>query len=124
MTTGTIEGQPESANHYRPLVVAQAFTTYFELIDLAEERERIRALREQAQAGTSNDGLEEIAAKLAEANCDDPQKVLEDVLVQLTFTAHPTEARRKIIKSKLQSVADNLETLDEQLLTDKKQAQI
>lgn len=34
-------------------VVARAFTTYFELINLAEERERVREIREESKAGTS-----------------------------------------------------------------------
>jgi phosphoenolpyruvate carboxylase len=106
------------------LVVARAFTTYFELINLAEERERIRALREQSQAGAPDDGLEEMAIELADRDTEVARRALRDVLIQPTFTAHPTEARRKTVKSKLRSVASDLETLDEQLLTDKEQAQV
>lgn len=105
------------------LVVARAFTTYFELINLAEERERVRALREQAQAGVPDDGLEEAADVLAEADPETAQQVLDDVLIQPTFTAHPTEARRKTVKAKLRSVASDLEALDEHLHSDKEETQ-
>ncbi len=44
---------------------------------------------------------------LAERGADPEEfeQVLEDVLIQPTFTAHPTEARRKTVKAKLRSVA-------------------
>jgi phosphoenolpyruvate carboxylase len=99
-------------------VVARAFTTYFELINLAEERERVRAVRRGEQDGTLSDGAREAVERLAEDDPERVQQVLDDVLVEPTFTAHPTEARRKTVKAKLRSVADHLETLDEQRLTD------
>ena len=102
----------------RELVVARAFTAYFELINLAEERERVRALREQMQAGVPDDGIEEAVDALA-GDPDRIESILEDTYIQPTFTAHPTEARRKTVKAKLRSVAEALETLDERLLTDR-----
>jgi len=102
-------------------VVARAFTTYFELINLAEERERVRANREASQARTLEDGLEETVQGLTEADADAEtvQGILDDVLIEPTFTAHPTEARRKTVKAKLRSIATDLEEIDERRLTDK-----
>ena len=108
----------------RELVAARAFTAYFELINLAEERERIRALREQTQAGVPDDGLEEAVDALAGNGTEAIESVLEDVYIQPTFTAHPTEARRKTIKAKLRSVASSIETLDQRLMTDKETGQV
>jgi phosphoenolpyruvate carboxylase len=105
-------------------VVARAFTTYFELINLAEERERVRAIRQGSQDGDLEDSLEEAAAELNDADVETVEEVLDDVLIEPTFTAHPTEARRKTVKSKLREVANHLETLDERLLTDKEQGQV
>jgi len=107
-------------------VVARAFTTYFELINLAEERERVRAIREGSQADDLEDSLEEVAEELSAAglDADGASDVLEDVLIEPTFTAHPTEARRKTVKAKLREVATHLETLDERNLTDKEQGQV
>ncbi|AUV82986.1 phosphoenolpyruvate carboxylase [Salinigranum rubrum] len=101
--------------------VARAFTTYFELINLAEERERVRANREASQARTLEDSLEETVEALSEADADteDVQAILDDVLIEPTFTAHPTEARRKTVKAKLRSIAQDLEVLDERRMTDK-----
>jgi phosphoenolpyruvate carboxylase len=119
-----IEAALDEADDEQLLVVARAFTTFFELINLAEERERVRALREQVQATVPDDGLEEAVAALSETDSETAQRILDDVLIQPTFTAHPTEARRKTVKSKLQTVADHIETLDEQLLTDKERRQV
>jgi phosphoenolpyruvate carboxylase len=100
--------------------VARAFTTYFELINLAEERERVRAIRRDSQAGTLADGLRETVEAFADADADagTVQRVLDDVLIEPTFTAHPTEARRKTVKAKLRDIADLLEDVDERRLTD------
>ncbi|WP_128476435.1 phosphoenolpyruvate carboxylase [Halorussus pelagicus] len=107
-------------------VVARAFATYFELINLAEERERVRAVREGSQEGTLSDSVAEAAERLAEADADaeEVQGVLDDVLVEPTFTAHPTEARRKTVKAKLRTVAEAIETLDERRLTDREEAAV
>ncbi|WP_135821060.1 phosphoenolpyruvate carboxylase [Halostella litorea] len=105
-------------------VVARAFTTYFELINLAEERERVRAIRTGSHEGDLEDSLEAAAAELSEADPETVEQVLDDVLIEPTFTAHPTEARRKTVKSKLRQVATHLETLDERLLTDKERGQV
>jgi phosphoenolpyruvate carboxylase len=99
--------------------IARAFTTYFELVNLAEERERVRAVREGEHAGDLDDSLPAALDRLAErgADADTVEQVLEDVLIEPTFTAHPTEARRKTVKAKLRSLATQLERLDEERLT-------
>ncbi len=125
-TRAPLEEALAAADDDQLLVVARAFTTFFELINLAEERERVRALREQSQATVPDDGLEEAVAELAGtgADADTVQGLLDDVLIQPTFTAHPTEARRKTVKAKLRTVAEHIETLDERLVTDKEREQI
>jgi phosphoenolpyruvate carboxylase len=107
-------------------VVARAFTTYFELINLAEERERVRANREASQAGTLEDGIEETVRALSDAGADAEtvQGILDDVLIEPTFTAHPTEARRKTVKAKLRSIATDIERLDEWRMTDTETDQV
>ena len=104
--------------------LARAFTTYFELTNLAEERERVRVLRAESQDGTLGDSLETAAEQLQELPPKTAEQVLADVLIQPTFTAHPTEARRKTIKAKLRTIANELETLDERRLTDKERTQV
>lgn len=104
--------------------VSRAYTVYFELVNLAEERERVRALRDGKQAGSLNDSVSAAVETLAEENVDAEElsSALEDVDVIPTFTAHPTEARRKTVKSILQGVQEELRDLDECYLTNAEQA--
>ena len=108
----------------RESIVARAFTTYFELINLAEERERVRAIRTGSHEENLEDSLETAAEELDELDDETIEQVLDDVLIEPTFTAHPTEARRKTVKSKLRSVSNHLETLDERRLTNKEKGQV
>ena len=102
-------------------VVARAFTTYFELINLAEERERVRAVRNADVDGSLHDSLEATVSELSAAGveADELEELLSDVLIEPTFTAHPTEARRATVKAKLRSIATHLEELDERDMTDR-----
>lgn len=104
--------------------VARAFTTYFELINLAEERERVREIRTASQDRTLEGSFTDVATALDDVDPETVQRIVDDVLIEPTFTAHPTEARRKTIKAKLRSIASMLETLDEQSLTDIERAQV
>jgi phosphoenolpyruvate carboxylase len=97
--------------------VARAFTTYFELVNLAEERERVRTVRRERQTDELEDSLPAAAAELGDADVDVVEQVLADVLVEPTFTAHPTEARRKTVKAKLRTIAGHVQSLDERSLT-------
>ena len=114
----------EGLSPRRQRTVARAFATYFELINLAEERERVRTIRTDSQEGTLEDSLEAAAKELGEEDIETVRQILDDVLIEPTFTAHPTEARRKTVKSKLREISTSLENLDERLLTDKESAQI
>jgi phosphoenolpyruvate carboxylase len=105
-------------------VVARAFLLYFELTNLAEERERVRVLRTGSHDGTLEDSLQAAAAELAEVETGTATQILDDILIQPTFTAHPTEAHRKTVKAKLRAIATLLEALDERRLTDKEREQI
>ncbi|MFB6102929.1 MAG: phosphoenolpyruvate carboxylase [Haloplanus sp.] len=117
-TLGSLDSELEGA-------AARAFTAYFELINLAEERERVRAIRRGEQEGQLEDSQQATVASLVEADADAEtvQRVLDDVLIQPTFTAHPTEAHRKTIKAKLRAITTLLESLDERRLTDDERRQ-
>jgi len=110
----------QAADTDTQLVIARAFLLYFELINLAEERERVRAVQDATAAGTLPDGIDAMRTLLAEAelDADAVQGLLDAVLIEPTFTAHPTEARRKTVKAKLRSIGERLRRLDEQALPD------
>lgn len=114
----------DAADADREEILARAFTVYFELINLAEERQRVRAIRTASQEGALDDSFTATVEELADAERETVEEVLADVLVEPTFTAHPTEARRKTVKAKLRTIAESLEALDERRLTDTERGQV
>ena len=95
--------------------VARAFTCYFQLVNLAEERHRARALRERDQA--SDSPPESLAATVAEIHERYGPERLRDMLaglrVQPVLTAHPTEARRRAVVAVIARVGVQLGRLED-----------
>jgi phosphoenolpyruvate carboxylase len=85
--------------------VIRAFTCYFQLVNLAEERERARTLRARGRSGKpvkdSIGALEVDAAALV------------DVRITPVLTAHPTEAKRRAVVEHLWRIARLLEQLED-----------
>jgi phosphoenolpyruvate carboxylase len=97
----------------RAALVARAFTVYFHLVNLAEERHRVRTLRERGRRGPVADSLEVAAEQIRGG---DGPEVLGDVLGRLritpVLTAHPTEARRRSVVEALRRIAGLIDRLD------------
>lgn len=107
----------------RTEAVLKAFTTYFQLINLAEEQQRVRVLRDRTQrAQVENRPMREtIAAAVQALKADGMQayemrEMLNDLLIMPVFTAHPTEAKRRTILLKLRQLARHLHDWDYQVL--------
>ena len=106
-------------NPRQAAAIIKAFATYFQLVNLAEEEQRVRVLRRRARAA-ARDGYpvrESIAAaifRLREEGftAEDVQALLRDALVMPVFTAHPTEAQRRAMLTKLQALANILYEMD------------
>jgi phosphoenolpyruvate carboxylase len=100
--------------------LVRAFTNYFQLINLAEDSERIRRIRNRVvqQGGPRRGSLMEAVRLLADHGTDAGQlaQLLNDAQIRLVLTAHPTEARRRTIIAKLARIAGILRDLDERLL--------
>ncbi|MFI5226857.1 MAG: phosphoenolpyruvate carboxylase, partial [Candidatus Limnocylindrales bacterium] len=82
--------------------VARSFSLYFQLVNLAEERDQARTARP-----TSPSIEEALAARSA------GEKPLGDLLIYPVLTAHPTEARRRTLLVALRRVGRLLERLDD-----------
>src|SRR5690348_15363406 len=92
--------------------VAKAFTIYFHLTNLAEERHRVRTLRGQAGGGPRRESQAAAVAQFAA----EPGRLAEPLArlrVQPVLTAHPTEARRRAVATTLRRMAVLVDTLDE-----------
>lgn len=95
---------PETAR-----VIASAFTVYFDLANLAEELERVRVLRARERELGSEPAEESIAAAFAElkqrgVTATQLAVLLENLHIELVLTAHPTEAKRRTVLSKLDRI--------------------
>ncbi|HMD61268.1 MAG TPA: phosphoenolpyruvate carboxylase [Opitutaceae bacterium] len=94
---------------------AMAFTLYFELVNLAEENFRIMLLRRRRVArAMGRDGgspiRESIEAavmdlKAAGVGAEEMQRLVERLGIELVFTAHPTETKRRTLLAKLRRLA-------------------
>src|SRR6266851_1043330 len=92
--------------------VAQAFTIYFHLVNLAEEHQRIRILRERDSGEAPV--RESLAAAVAELGGPQAtQHSLENLRVHLVLTAHPTEARRRAVVAALRRISELLDAVDD-----------
>ncbi|MCC6312801.1 MAG: phosphoenolpyruvate carboxylase [Thermomicrobiales bacterium] len=98
-------------------VLVRAFTSYFQLINLAEDNERIRRIRrrEATESGPRRGSLREAVGLLADRGLDAAgmQALLNQASVRLVLTAHPTEARRRTIIAKLARIFGIIRNLDE-----------
>ena len=95
--------------------VARAFTCYFQLVNLAEERHRARALRERDR-GTEllAESLAQAVAEIRSRHGDEMLRgLLEDLVIHPVLTAHPTESRRRAVVAAIKRVGDQLEVLDD-----------
>ncbi|GIG89510.1 phosphoenolpyruvate carboxylase [Plantactinospora endophytica] len=89
--------------------LARAFSTYFHLANITEQVHRSRDLRRQR---ATHGGWLDQAARLIRERGVPPEEiasVARRLSVRPVFTAHPTEAARRSILSKLRAVADELD---------------
>jgi len=97
---------------------ASAFAVYFDLINLAEEVHRIQALRARERAqypAPIGESIGEAIARLRARGVTTERmaKLLRELRIELVLTAHPTEAKRRTVLSKLQRISDLLRHLQD-----------
>jgi phosphoenolpyruvate carboxylase len=97
-------------------IVAAAFSLYFDLINVAEEHQRMHVLRRQERENDPDpvhESIGEAIAQLKDRGLSRLQmtELLQSLEIELVLTAHPTEARRRTILSKLDRIASLLNDL-------------
>ena len=87
----------------------RAFTTWFRMVNLAEQIHRIRRRREYRAEGeiVQPESLADVFRKLADdgMSWEDASELLDELMIEPVFTAHPTEATRRSILEKEQRMA-------------------
>ncbi len=108
--------------------VIRAFTVYFHLVNTAEQYHRIRRRRAhelQARYAPQHGSLSGLLAFLQQNSLDEPavQHLLDQLSIELVFTAHPTEATRRSLLTKSRRITELLEERDSKKMTPRQQAQ-
>ncbi|MGV8941950.1 MAG: phosphoenolpyruvate carboxylase [Lysobacter sp.] len=84
--------------------LGRAFSTYFQAVNLAERVHRIRRRREheRAEHGAQPGGLRDVIGALAAqgVTMDEWAELLPRLRIEPVFTAHPTEAVRRVLLHK------------------------
>ena len=99
----------------RAEAVAHAFTVYFHLANLAEERQRIRTLRNRDTGpGVQRESLAAaVTAIRAELGQQRADELVGGLRVHPVLTAHPTETRRRAVTEILRRISVLLASLDD-----------
>ena len=104
-------------------VLSKAFSNYFQLINIAEDQQRIRVLRAREAKGGLPDSISAAIATLKQAGIDAAgmRAILNHLSVRLVVTAHPSEAKRKEILIKLRHITQMLGNQDGKTLLPREQ---
>src|SRR5690348_93280 len=99
-------------------LLVRSLTRWFQLINLAEDNDRVRRLRARENASRPaprSGSIREAVGALAEyaGSAERLTELLESVKIDLVMTAHPTEARRRTIIAKQARIFHVLRDLDE-----------
>lgn len=105
----------EELTNNEEIQLVRAFSTYFHLANVAEQVHRAKELAaERAEGGSwlsrAVDRIIDVQAQTKEFTYEDVQHWINEFSVRPVFTAHPTEASRRSVLSKLGTIADLLET--------------
>lgn len=87
--------------------LVRAFTTYFYLANVAEQTHRHDPEARRGQQGTLAETMDRVLADRADPTLI--QEVVDRLDVRPVFTAHPTEAARRSIRTKIVRLAELLE---------------
>ena len=99
-------------------VLIKAFSNYFQLINIAEDLQRIRVIRQREARGSLKESiLNAISALHGNGKtASEIRSLLENTRLRLVLTAHPSEAKRQEILIKLRHIAQMMERRDRQEL--------
>ncbi|HKQ75698.1 MAG TPA: phosphoenolpyruvate carboxylase [Blastocatellia bacterium] len=109
--------------------VIRAFSVYFQLVNIAEQRHRIRRKRfydlhtpDQPQRGSIAETLRSLRRNFSDTGL--LQGVIDRLEIVPVMTAHPTEAARRTLLEKHRRIAELLADFDDQDLAPRSRAEL
>jgi len=95
-------------------IVIRAFSVFLDLLNLVEDRRRVQVLGQRARAAYPHPRGESIRAAIMDLKRsgkqpDEIQTLIDRLHIELVFTAHPTDAKRRSVRNKLQAIRRLLE---------------
>ena len=95
-------------------VAVRALSVFFDLANLAEDLQRVRVLRERELAAGDRPRPESLAAAIATlkeagVSATELHGLLDKLCVDLVFTAHPTEAKRRTTRRIIKQLREELQ---------------
>ena len=98
-------------------VALRAISILFDLMNMAEDRHRVRVLHDRERRSRTLPRPESIGAALERLNrrgrtAAQVQSFLDRLHIEPVFTAHPTEAKRRSVRNKLKNIQRCLVMLD------------
>ncbi len=90
-------------------IVICAFSVFLDLMNVVEDRQRVKVLANRAidrYPEPYGESIREAVSQLKQAgtSADDLQTLIDRLHIELVFTAHPTEAKRRSVRSKLTAI--------------------
>ena len=98
-------------------IVTRAFSIFFDMANLAEDRHRVRVLRFREQEQDPKPPSESIGEAIEKLQASgfsqtEMQSALDRLSIELVFTAHPSEAKRRSLRVKIRRMRLALQELD------------
>ena len=95
-------------------ILVKAFSNYFQLINIAEDIQRARVLRQRERGGIVRESVADALRSLLAAGLGaaDLASLFDNLRVRLVLTAHPSEAKRKEMLVKLHAISEMMDRHD------------
>lgn len=110
-------------------ICTKVFTIFLDLLNLVEDRRRVRVLNERARGAyplPRNESIRDALLQLKGAgrSAEEIQDLIDRLQIELVFTAHPTDAKRRSVRTKLTAIRKLMSYLDQgQLPEDRERAE-
>ncbi len=98
-------------------IVTRAFSLFLDLLNVVEDRRRVVVLGQRARNAYPEPRTESIRDAVSELKrsgvpAEDLQALVDRLHIELVFTAHPTDAKRRSVRNKLTAIRRLMSRLD------------